>query len=126
MQCQKKIFSFVIFSQMKNKCLLQKFTQKGFVSFTPQSSEQLLRGTHGRQECDGHPLHLPGIDILAEEKGNRYFMGEGEAAWPGGVSAGQDLHQRRGKLGEEAEAASGWHARHKKRFPPNRVSVQRS
>lgn len=40
--CPKKIFSFVIFSQMKNKCLLQKCTQKGFVSFTQQSPEQLL------------------------------------------------------------------------------------
>lgn len=29
-------------------------------------------------------------------------------------------------LVKEAEAASGWGAHHKKRFPPNRASVQRS
>lgn len=74
--------------------------QKGFVLFTQQSSEQLLHGTHGRQQCDGHPVRLPGIDILAEEKGNRYFMGDREADWPGGISAGQDLYQREGKPAE--------------------------
>lgn len=75
-------------------------SQEGFVLFTRQSSEQLLHGAHRRQECDRHPVRLPGIDTLAEEKGNRYFTGDGEAAWPGGISAGQGLYQREGEPAE--------------------------
>lgn len=91
--------------------------QKGFASFTQQSFEQLLRGTHGRQECDGHPLHLPGIDILAEEQGNGYFVGEGEAAWPGGVRAGQDLYQREGKPGEGSRGSKRVERTSQKQIP---------
>lgn len=90
-----------------NVCYRNAHSTEGFCALHSAKPEQLLRGTHGRQEANGHPLHLPGIDILAEEQGNGYSWG-GEAAWPGGVRAGQDLYQREGNLAvKEAEAASG-------------------
>lgn len=119
MQCQKKnIFICHFFPNEESMLVTEMHTvQKGFASSTQQSSEQLLRGTHGRQECDAHPLRLPGTDILAEGQGNRCFVGEGGAAWPGGVRARQDLYQREGKPGEGSRGSKRVECTSQKQIP---------
>lgn len=123
---RKKIFSFVIFSQTKNQCLLQKCTQYRRVLRRPLS--KALSSC-----CEGHTADRSAthtlsafLELISWQKGRATGASWGREGQPGLGASGRDRTSTKGKgnLAKEAEAASGWSARHRNRFPPNSVCAK--